>query len=327
MESLVLSIVVPVFNVSQYVEKCIRSCFNQNIPLSSFEVIIVNDGSTDNSLAICENLKKEFKSLKIISQDNKGLSGARNTGLKNATGKYVWFVDSDDWIEENCLKLLFEQIKLHDIDLFWIGHEVIVNGVPKREYIPDSIKNLITGEELFIKHLNNLFYIWKFIYKRDFLIKNKLWFYEGILFEDLEFTPRVLIEANKCQIIPKSFYNYLIRSGSIASINNIKNKSINDRLHIIDKLSGLTKSDNISSNFEKELKEIIIDSFIKTIKMSSRGRLELPFLAFDLINKFKIEKYVITSNKFDFYLVKNNLKIYHFFFKMIYTLSSKIKIK
>lgn len=325
MNSILLTIVIPVYNVSQYVEKCIRSCYKQNVPISNFEVIIVNDGSTDDSLEICEKLKKEFTELKIISQKNKGLSGARNTGLKNANGKYIWFVDSDDWVEEDCFTVLFENLKQLEVDLFWIGHDVIYNGVSNRKYIPNKIDNPITGEKLFVKHLNNLFYIWKFIYKKEFLVNNSLEFYEGLIYEDLEFTPRALLKAKSCYTIHKSFYNYLIRNGSIASISNIKSKSINDRLYIIDKLNELIKIEGVSPNYAKKLKEIILDSFLTTIKMSSRGKLTLPPLAFALLKKIKAENYKIASKKLDYFVMKINLSMYHYIYKTAYILSSKIK--
>ena len=98
---MILSIIIPVYNVEKYVEKCIRSCENQDIPKENYEVIVVNDGSPDGSLAIVERLANEFSNIKVINQENKGLSMARNTGLEAAKGEYVWFVDSDDWIEEN----------------------------------------------------------------------------------------------------------------------------------------------------------------------------------------------------------------------------------
>src|SRR5690606_27089299 len=122
--SLLLSIVIPVYNVSEYVEKCIRSCYNQAVNQSCYEIIVINDGSKDDSLAICERLQEEFTDLKIITQNNKGLSGARNTGIANAHGKYIWFVDSDDWIEDNCLIEIFELIKSYDVDVFWMGHTI-----------------------------------------------------------------------------------------------------------------------------------------------------------------------------------------------------------
>lgn len=107
----ILSIIIPVYNVENYVEHCITSCLKQNILISEYEIIIVNDGSTDNSLFIAEKTATGHPNIKIISQCNKGLSMARNKGLSLAQGDYIWFVDSDDYIEENCLKQIIETCK------------------------------------------------------------------------------------------------------------------------------------------------------------------------------------------------------------------------
>ena len=111
---MLLSIIVPIYNVEKYVEKCIRSCEAQDISKEDYEIVVINDGSPDNSLKIVERIADEFPNIKIISQPNKGLSAARNTGMRNASGDYYMFVDSDEWIAEKwlgkiCSKLRTEQ--------------------------------------------------------------------------------------------------------------------------------------------------------------------------------------------------------------------------
>ena len=224
---MILSIVIPVYNVEEYIEKCLLSCSNQNISKSNYELIIVNDGSPDKSLEICERLVSSIENMTIISQENKGLSGARNTGLKHAKGDYVWFVDSDDWLENNCLEDIIDTIKKQQSDIFWMGHDVVADEKVIASFVPNQLENPISGEAFFVNQLNELFYIWKFIYKREFLLKNELTFYEGILYEDLEFTPRALHLAKSCCTIPKIYYHYLMRDGSI--INNFKNKNLESR--------------------------------------------------------------------------------------------------
>ena len=99
-----ISLIVPVYNVEKYIEKCLLSCLKQDIPQSDYEIIVVNDGSPDSSLAIAERIAAAATNIIIVSQKNGGLSAARNTGLKIAKGDYIWFIDSDDTIKENCLK-------------------------------------------------------------------------------------------------------------------------------------------------------------------------------------------------------------------------------
>ena len=112
-----LSIIVPMYNVELYIEKCLLSCLNQDLPASDYEIIVVNDGSPDSSLAIAERIASLYDNLTIVSQKNAGLSAARNKALSLAKGKYVWFVDSDDRIQENCLRYILDECYNNGLDL------------------------------------------------------------------------------------------------------------------------------------------------------------------------------------------------------------------
>ena len=112
----ILSIVVPAYNVERELKKCIESCLKQDIPQESYEIIIVNDGATDNTLQVATDIAAKHKSVSVINQKNMGLSGARNTGLKYANGKYVWFIDSDDYIKPNVLGNMIRQADDNDLD-------------------------------------------------------------------------------------------------------------------------------------------------------------------------------------------------------------------
>ena len=112
-----LSIIIPVYNVEQYLKTCLDSVLHQNIAISEYEVIVVNDSSPDGSLAIAEEYARKNSNIKIVTRPNGGLSAARNTGLEHALGEYVWFVDSDDWIEENCLSRLLSIATLESLDI------------------------------------------------------------------------------------------------------------------------------------------------------------------------------------------------------------------
>lgn len=110
-----LSIIIPVYNVELYVEKCLCSCAEQNLSPDEYEIIVINDGTKDNSLEIVEKVAKDYTNIFIYSQENKGLSATRNKGLSLAKGEYEWFVDSDDWIEKNCLKDIVSNIEGFDV--------------------------------------------------------------------------------------------------------------------------------------------------------------------------------------------------------------------
>ena len=128
-----LSIIIPMYNVSLYVEKCVRSCLRQDIPYSEYEIILVNDGSTDNTLDIVQSIAREYPNIHIVDQENAGLSIARNVGLSKAAGEYVWFIDSDDWIEDNILSVVLEQC---------VGNEVVAMGYIKAHDNPVYNRNV-----------------------------------------------------------------------------------------------------------------------------------------------------------------------------------------
>ena len=188
-----LSIIIPVYNVQDYIERCVRSCEEQNIDRSRYELICVNDGSKDNSLVALEKLSDEYDNITVISQPNGGLSSARNTGMRNAKGKYYMFVDADDWIAPNCLYSIIDKLYKEKPDAFAIcaanvfGDKIVRRMSYKSETPLDG--------PLFLEHLKSPcapFSIWS----SSFLKENNLLFYEGILHEDSDFTPRAYYLAN-----------------------------------------------------------------------------------------------------------------------------------
>ena len=320
----ILSIVIPVYNVAAYLEKCVNSCFKQNVDNKLYEIILVNDGSTDDSLELCKKLKSQNPAIKIISQENKGLSGARNTGLDYSKGKYIWFVDSDDWIVTNCLSKIINKLNT-GIDIIWLGHDVWYLGESTKSYIPKKTSNPISGEEFFINYLENQFYIWKFIYKRDFLITNNLTFLEGILYEDLEFTPRALLYAKKCITIPLICYHYLVRKGSIA--NNIKDKNIDHRFKILNNLADLIDDENISKLYKNAISKVILHTITGTFNMAARSNIKIPESGFKIINRVK-KGIIFNSNlSLTTKIIIKIPKIYYNFFKISYEIYKILPLK
>ncbi len=313
---MILSIVIPVYNVEKYIEKCLLSCANQNISKEVYEIIVVNDGSPDNSVEICKNLLSTIENMTIVSQENRGLSGARNTGLKHASGDYVWFVDSDDWIKENSLQQIVSELKTQQSDIFWLGHDVVADGEVIDSFIPKQIETPIFGQDFFVNHLNNLFYIWKFIYKREFLLKNNLTFYEGILYEDLEFTPRALYLAKSCYTMPSIYYHYLMRDGSI--INNFKTKNLESRFFIFDRLVTYMKENTVSEPFYKVCYQSIISSVISTLRTSARSNLKLTKTVKETIKNLEVKPFLKKKDIQTLKLIKLNPDLYVFAFKSLY---------
>ena len=225
-----LSIIVPIYNVEDYLEECLESLYNiKNIEL---EIVLVNDGSKDNSFKIMEKFKDMYpEKTVLINKENGGLSSARNAGMKAAVGEYISFIDSDDFIDVDEFERFFKEGQKDKLD-------VIVGNM--RYYTPEK-----TGDPLFrsdmIKNsgiLKGVDFFWELfqkpkcfreevvddIYRREFLLKNDIWFNENIVHEDSEFTPLVYLKAEKVRYIDRAFYFYRQRTGSI--MNKVSEKSI-----------------------------------------------------------------------------------------------------
>lgn len=221
-----LSIIIPVYNVQDYLSRCLDSCIQQDISPDDYEIIIVNDGSTDNSLNIAQRYSKKFNNIAIVTQVNKGLSSARNTGLEAANGKYVWFIDSDDWIETNIVKNLLSIVSLNRLDVLCFNLRLVDENNATTPYhisIPEKF-DIYSGEE-FITKIKVAPAAWAAIFRREFLLENQLLFYEGILHEDMEFTPRAYSLARRISVVSIAVYNYFQRSGSIMKSANFHKKS------------------------------------------------------------------------------------------------------
>lgn len=228
------------YKVEQYIKKCLLSCISQDIPYSEYEIICINDGSPDSSAEIAGEIAKQNNNIRIINQENQGLSVARNTGLKNAKGEYVWFVDSDDWIEENCLGRIISKLS-DNLDILQLQYRhVWLEPYSIKEFSPMLIKGIKTGIEVTLA--GGLPSPAPFcIYRRKFLLDNDLKFMPGIYHEDSEFKPRVVYLARKITSDNVVSYNYFQRqSGSIMSSFSVKRA--NDILFVNDNLYKFSDS-------------------------------------------------------------------------------------
>ena len=211
-----LSIIVPVYNVEQWLNRCLDSLYKQELSEDEFEVILVNDGSTDSSLSIAETFASHHSNVRIINRENGGLSAARNTGLEYAQGNYVWFVDSDDFIEPNSIKPILEYAEKNKLDMMCFLFQFIFEDGHTEQYIyrPKYKNEIMTGEEFVVK-TGFVMSPWASLYRKQFLSDNSLRFKEGILHEDEEFSPRAQFLAQRIAHTDAIVYNYFQRTGSI----------------------------------------------------------------------------------------------------------------
>lgn len=231
----ILSIIVPAYNVERELEKCIESCLKQDIPQESYEIIIVNDGATDNTLQVATDIAAMYECVSVVNQKNMGLSGARNTGLKYANGKFVWFIDSDDYIKPNVLGNMIKQADKNDLDCLFFRLQRVFDDDSLRSEVgdydclqPDVTKNtILSGREAAIQGYNPSS-VCAILFNVKFLRKHNLQFMLGIYHEDCEFTYRMITKAKRVMFITEAPYLYfthfgtMTRSKSITSL--IKNR-------------------------------------------------------------------------------------------------------
>lgn len=224
------SLILPVYNVEKYLPKCLDSCLQQELSLKEYEIIVVIDGSPDHSLQIAKQYQAQYPNIKIVEQANGGLSAARNTGLRHAMGEYVWFIDSDDCITANVLNNIYAALTADCLECLWIRWNN-VNEEYQTSPLYDLNINRIsetvhTGYD-FMKYVLGIYlYAWSFIYRRDFLLDNRLFFKEGMYYEDTEFAFRALPLLKRIRLYNSVCYKYVNRSNSI--VNTINEKKLED---------------------------------------------------------------------------------------------------
>lgn len=231
------SIVVPVYNVEAYLDNCLASLQAQDF--ADFEVICVNDDSTDRSREILSAWASKMPQIRLIDRENGGLSAARNTGLAAATGNYIFFVDSDDWVEPTMLNRLAEEANGEDMICFACRKSD--NGATD-DFVPEQTDGWNYYNRHAIEHHEVPFVcVWQRCYRREFLMENNLHFRESILHEDNEFTPRACLKATSIKVIPDVLYNYRVRPGSIMTTRGLRSKE-----------SLITIGNELSALFAKE---------------------------------------------------------------------------
>lgn len=213
------TIIVPAYNSEAYLGRCLESCLDQDLPEEDYEIVVVNDGSTDDTLSIAEHFMTGHPAVKIISQENGGLSRARNAGLALAAGEYVWFVDSDDTIASHCLGVLYEQAVKVDADILAMCAAIVKEGIvtPRRFYDKGVAGTVLSGPQMLRRGMLQESCAPFFIYKRSYLTEKEFSFLPGVFHEDEEWTPRVIYNAERILFTDEVYYYVYSRPGSIMS--------------------------------------------------------------------------------------------------------------
>lgn len=258
-----LSIVLPVYNMEDFLIRCLESL--TAIPEfhhQSIEIIIVNDGSTDNSSSIIDYYQCYFDFIFVVEQQNAGLGQSRNNGLKLAKGKYVWFVDSDDFIDSNSINLIIDELKV-DPDILTLDFKCAdenSNSIDWLDFHLSPVGETIDANEFY--NINYKYsYIWLYIFKRSILVDNKILFQKRINMQDSEIIPRIMSHAKTVKVTDILSYFYVKRSSSFINNPNPKVrftyfKSIITVYDLLSKYMVQTDNIGIHKGLEKKLKDI-----------------------------------------------------------------------
>lgn len=256
-----VSLIIPVFNVEAFLDKALTSAACQSF--NDYEVIIVNDGSTDSSLTIISAYTARHKNFSFLSQKNSGLSAARNEGLKKAKGEYVVFLDSDDFLQPDFIEKMYNACKENDADICYCGHYLYMNNRRFRVYFPFTGKNNVLDNKAAMNRLlrdNTLHYFaWNKMYRRSLFTDNNIEF-PDMYFEDIATTPRVAFFANKVAVLSKPLYNYTQRKGSILNTMNVK--KVNDYILSFGILRNFLEKHKKFDEFKASFRYITIRSAI-----------------------------------------------------------------
>ncbi|MCI9286520.1 MAG: glycosyltransferase [Clostridia bacterium] len=252
-----VSVIVPVYNVEKYIRKCLDSLVNQT--LEDIEIIVVNDGSKDSSIDILKEYAEKHNNIKVYEKENGGLSDARNYGLQFATGKYIAFLDSDDYVDVNLYKRMYEKAKAEDSDMVECNFYWVYDNKTKKD-----IGQKYKGKKQMFEKARVV--AWNKLYKKEILEKAKTQFPKGLRYEDVEFFYKLVPYMERVSFIKEPLIYYVQRKQSIVNTQNEKTKDI---FTVLDNVIQYYKENNLY----EEYKEVIEYTYARLLLCSSFKRM------------------------------------------------------
>jgi glycosyltransferase involved in cell wall biosynthesis len=250
-----VSVIIPCYNAEDYISKCLEMLFKDK--LSDKEIIMINDGSKDNTLKILKEYQKDHKEIKIINQKNSGQAVARNKGLALASGEYITFVDVDDWVEENMIYELYNYANSNNSDYVYCDYYEHYSQNNKK------INNYHTDDEKKNAILAN-FAPWGKLISKELLNKLDFKFCEGRIFEDVAVIPYLAASAKKTGYLKKSLYYYNMANTNSTTRKKAYDKRFEDMLFVSDYLYENITKNNLLEEYYKEFEYIFLDSILKS---------------------------------------------------------------
>lgn len=305
-----VSIIIPFFNAAEYLGRCLASVLDQD--LDACEVVCVNDGSTDKSLAIAEEYASLNRSLRIISQPNGGLSNARNNGMRVAGGEYLMFVDGDDYLEKNVLGQLFELCERHRLDMLDFRVNVVRDSVSKLMFPePDRTPEVSDGRSYLSRYISRyrrqpFVSAWSHLFRRRMITDSGLSFIEGRKYEDLMFTAGAYLKSERVMYTGIAVYNYVKVEGSITT-SGISPAHIEDLQFMARQVGILSESGGIRipmDNFFTGIRNHIITAISTGRWEQYRGYFDREIFRTTRFNLYRL------SNRFMYALARSSYPLF-----------------
>lgn len=275
-----VTVIIPVYNAENYLRECLNSVVNQTY--KNIEIIAVNDGSTDDSLNILNQYEQKYDNIYVLNQENQGQSVARNRGIEIATGDYIYFLDSDDYIATDTFQVLIDKFEEHNVDLVKFSAEVVVDGIDiqvnenKYNFDKHFKEGKVYSKDEFLETNIKFFNPSPVLYmvKKELLQNNKIWYKPGIIHEDDLFTVEIVLNTNKAIYVSKNLYKRRFRENSVMTTTNIEHrkKSFKSKCIIITELKKIFHK--YTSHKEKEF---IHNRINKTIRFLARNYPEIDY--------------------------------------------------
>lgn len=309
-----VSIIVPVYNIELYLQKCLDSILSQSF--LDLQIIIVNDGSTDNSEGIIKNYAAKDDRILYLKKENGGLSDARNYGLNYVSGKYILFIDGDDYLDSKMVELLYKNAEENNSDIV------------ECSYYQDFGTKLVLKSVAFTNIKEDITFgccsVWNKLYKAELLQKSGVRFFKGVQYEDVNFNTKLLPFVNRKTSVSVPLYYYVQRQTSICHTYNEK---LNDIYTVFDDIADFYKNNNFSNNYSEEreyliIKDMLGGTYFRILKIPSK-KLRNSMLQKNweylttLYPDFKKNKYLKYKTKTNIFFILNKRNIFYKLFAFI----------
>jgi glycosyltransferase involved in cell wall biosynthesis len=336
-----LSIIVPVYNVEKYICRCLDSLLNQDIKVDDYEILIINDGSKDSSLSLAEQYEQKCTHVHIHHQENGGVGSARNKGISLAKGEYIYFIDPDDYLASNVLKLIINNCTENELDVLTFLSTRTYNSDLK-ESISNKDQTFVINKTNGIDYIGDVGYkneIWWYVIRKEFLTKTRIKFIEGRWMEDVIFTATLFLKVKAMAQLPIDVHRHVITIDSAMTSKEPKhyNKVIYDLENAAIEFKSLIKNiNNINqiniacvNRLKSRQQSLVFFMMIRMIKST----LKLKDIKKVMINMSKINAYPLNSflgndfNGFIYYILVKLFNNKHIYYALFFICNPFFKLK